>query len=158
VNDYLKVKHAKDIIGLNRSNLDRFSIEARKQSLEAKKNKLESLVKKTLETKQEILQQKRKQSYLKLISKDVQKGLKDIMQENHEKRVKTKLMGKHWLTCMTMMNMARHIFECLQRGRERERIRLERVVAATMIAVKYRSSQRFRGPDVRYRTTLDIRS
>ena len=149
-------KSGPDIIALNR-NLDKFRSAVQTQTREMRKIKLDTMIKKTLENKEEILKQRQKQSFLKSIKRDVQKGLKEIMQADEARKGKTCLIGRQWRTCIAMSFIVKHLSELMKNGREKERMRRKRVLAATRIACRFQAYEKYKGPTVEYRTTVDIR-
>jgi len=149
-------KSGPDIIAMNR-NLDKFKASVQTQTREMRKIKLDTMIKKTLENKEEILKQKQKQIFLKSIKRDVQKGLKDMIQADEARKEKACLIGRQWRTCVTMAFIAKHLFEVLKNGQEKERLRRKRKLAATRIAVRFQSYQKYKGPTTEYRSTVDIR-
>jgi len=149
--------NAQNIIKQN-TNLEKFTAAARNQNIEMRRVKLDSLIKKTSENREELMKLKQKQTYLKAIKKDVQKSLKYIIQTNQAQKDKFHFMGTEWRTGIAMMFIAKHLSTLLKQGRERERIRRKRKLAAVRIAMRFKIFSWRKGPTVPFRTTVDIRS
>ena len=161
--EYFKVRkppqepNAQSIIEQNK-NLGKFTVAARNQSIEMRKVKLESMIKKTTENREELMKQKQKQIYLKAIKTDVQKSLKYIIQSNQAQKDKSCFIGMHWRTCISMMYILKHLSQVVKDGREKERIRRKRKLAAVRICSRFKMFSKRKGPDVPFRATVDIRS
>lgn len=160
--EFFKMKKPQDINAQNiikqNTNLEKFTAAARNQNIEMRRVKLDSLIKKTSENREELMKLKQKQTYLKAIKKDVQKSLKYIIQTNQAQKDKFHFMGTEWRTGIAMMFIAKHLSTLLKQGRERERIRRKRKLAAVRIAMRFKIFSWRKGPTVPFRTTVDIRS